>query len=539
MLIVFAAQHLTVLLLCLAATAGAGTLAIGKHEPLALRTAVGIALWAHACFFLAAAGLLRAEALLVLALAALAVRVPRPRTLLLLGGALLSLGLYFTKALYPPHAFDETLYHLSFMRAFAQQQGLVVVPTLRFPVFPVLHELSSVPPFLLLGDSGTHLVALVQCIVTAALLVTWAGEHHPRARWLAAAMFLGSPLIVELATILYVEMALILFVTAGFYALDRKRYALAGLFLGSACSVKYLGVYFAAVALLILLVRRATRTRAAAAFAGACTAAALPMTLWIFSQTRDIVFPYLRATIWTPAPPAPMTLLERATRIGTLVWDVTFARERTGLQPPVTPVLVLLIVLAIVGAMRETRYRVLLLLSSVYVIVYTFLPPDSRYLVPLLPLFSIAAAVELARRWPHATRIAAVIAIAPGLAYAGYRLARHGVPPATPAQERAWLEQRVPEYRGLQRAGGERLYACGGEQLRAYAEGKLLGDHTGVYAFARVLNGADTTAAIAERLRRIDVRYYLVAKRHCAKPTVDGGMDLVYEDRGAQLWRVR
>jgi hypothetical protein len=39
-------------------------------------------------------------------------------------------------------------------------------------------------------------------------------------------------------------------------------------------------------------------------------------------------------------------------------------------------------------------------------------------------------------------------------------------------------------------------------------------------------------------MRRIDARYYLLAKRVCIPPQANGGMDLVYEDEAAQLWRV-
>jgi hypothetical protein len=524
-LIAFAAQHLAVLLLCLAAANGAGRLVFGRRESAALTTALGIAIWAHACFFLGIAGFLRGEVLLVLALTALAARATRKELVFVL--ALLPLALL---ALYPPHAFDETLYHLPFVRAFAAHGGMAVLPTLRFPVFPVLHELLAVPPFLLLGDTGTHLVALVEFVAIVLLLATWAAEYHPRAGWLAAAMFIGSPLVIELATVLYVEMALTLFVVAGFYALDHRRYVLAGLFLGTACSVKYLGAHFAVAALPIL----ATRFRATAVYALACAAAALPMTIWIFVHTRDVVFPFGGHTVWAhPHQPPDFTRLPR------LLWDVTFARDRVGLQPPVTPFLIALVLLVLAGALRDTRTRILIMLSAVYVGVFVFLPPDSRYLMPLLPLFSVAAAVELARRWPRIITFAAILAIAPGLAYAGYRVVKQGTPPATNAGQRAWLERRVPEYRALRRAGAEPVYVCGGERLKAYAEGELLGDFTGPWSYQRVLAGADGTTAIAARMRRIDARYFLVAKHHCPSPRADGGMDLTYEDQSAQLWRVR
>ncbi|CAN0514508.1 unnamed protein product, partial [Phaeothamnion confervicola] len=44
-------------------------------------------------------------------------------------------------ALHPPLAFDETLYHMPFVRDFARAGGLVFLPNLRFPAFATPHEI--------------------------------------------------------------------------------------------------------------------------------------------------------------------------------------------------------------------------------------------------------------------------------------------------------------------------------------------------------------------------------------------------------------
>ncbi|HEV7517719.1 MAG TPA: hypothetical protein VGR07_15575, partial [Thermoanaerobaculia bacterium] len=64
----------------------------------------------------------------------------RPRVAVAALGALL-LGLpLFVLALYPPTAFDATLYHLPDARAFARAGALPFLQELRFPVFPQLDE---------------------------------------------------------------------------------------------------------------------------------------------------------------------------------------------------------------------------------------------------------------------------------------------------------------------------------------------------------------------------------------------------------------
>jgi hypothetical protein len=498
-------------------------------------------MYGHALFLLGILGQLRAVPIAIVTLAALVALLvipgPRPpRSLALarddIAGALPFLPLLLL-ALYPPLAFDETLYHLPFVHAFARDGTLRFLPDLRFPVFPQFHELLCVPPFLLAGDTATHLVALVEIALTAALLVA----RNRNAGWLAAALFLGSPLVVHLATITYVDAALALFVTAGFFALDRERYALSGFFFGTACCVKYLGGYFAVAALVIVIVRATDRRRGAALFALACAAAALPTTLWIWIKSGSPIFPFFGSSLW--ALPSRPHLGVGARLLGMLrvPWDVTFARERMDFQPPVTPFLLAALALIVAAAWRrDSRARWLLVLSAGYVAILSFFPSESRYLMPLLPLVSIAAAMIVAARWPRMVLPLAVLVLAPGLAYAGYRIALLGVPPVTQAQREAWLIRQVPEYAALLHAGKERVYVCGAEQLKGHAAGELLGDFAGPYSYGRVLAGR---GEIAGRLRAIKVRYLLVDKRVCPPLRAPEGMELVYEDGAAQLWRVQ
>jgi hypothetical protein len=489
---------------------------------LPLRSALGLAIWAEALFLLAAIGQLRAWPIVVLAVLSVvgclwSLRHPPPTT----DNRQFLLLLFFVPivvlALHPPLAFDETLYHLPTIRALATSGQLRYVADLRFPVFPQLQELLCVPVYLLAGDTATHLVSLAEVLITGALLLEWGG-------WLAAAFFLGSPIVVHLATIGYVDAALTLFVTAGFYCIHREKSALAGFFLGVACGVKYLGGYFAAAALLYLLIRQ---RRSAWKFAIACAAAALPTTLWIVIETGNPVFPFFDLRYTSPhlfGFHVPWRVL----------WDVTFARARVNFEPPMTPLLIPAVLVVIVAAFRDARARAIAVLCFGYLALFAVLPQDTRYLVPLLPLIAIVIAASLPyRRW------LVWLAIAPGVLYCGYRLTVIGLPPATAAQRDAYLARRVPEYRAVTRAGDGTIYVCGGEQLKAYAKGKLLGDFFGAYAYVHVLDHRSDTASIGAQLRGIHAGYYLVAKRVCTPPHPTGGMDLVYEDRAAQLWRVQ
>ncbi|MEA2239998.1 MAG: hypothetical protein QOC81_4722 [Thermoanaerobaculia bacterium] len=546
MLVLFFAKYAAILALLLITAVAAGTLVVGGEDGLAFRAAVGLALCGHACFLLAAIGQLRAIPLIALMAAALTGGAMRFRGIEWLAASRIGVCAVvivplFVFALYPPLAFDETTYHLRFIRSLAHHGALRFLPDVRFPVFPQLHESLCVPLFLLGGDTATHLVALAEAVVTAALLVAWGSRHDTRAGWLAAAFFLGSPLVTSLATITYVDAALALFVTAGFYALDRERFGLAGYFLGTACSVKYLGGYFAVAALIIVLVRTAGRRRNAGAFMIACAAAALPVTTWIFVTTHNPVFPFFGSSLWVVPPESPISLGGRAIRVLRVSWDVTFARYRTNYQPPVTPLLIPIVAIVAIAAIRDRRARWVAALCAGHVMIFTFLPQDSRYLVPLLPLLSITAALSIAAtRWARASALIALVAVLPGVAYAGYREALLGLPPpATESQRAEWLGEHAPGYRAVVRAGNARIYVCGGERLKDYASGELLGDFNGPFSFDRILGGAHDSAAIAQRLRSIRAAYFLVVKSNCAPPAATGGMVLTYEDAVSQLWLVQ
>src|SRR5207253_1971344 len=122
------------------------------------------------------AGLLRPWTLITIAAMAviLLLRFSAPPREIVL--SLIVLALLSILALYPPIAFDETLYHLPFVRAIAQTGAINFFTDIRFPAFPQLHELLCVPVFLLFGDTATHFVAVAELLLLAGVLVAWPEE---------------------------------------------------------------------------------------------------------------------------------------------------------------------------------------------------------------------------------------------------------------------------------------------------------------------------------------------------------------------------
>lgn len=548
------------------ATIGMALGAIGRLEPVAVAAAAlalhlaGWGVWHEAAAHFAA------------------FRATGPRGALALGAAILALpSLVLT--LYPPLAFDETLYHLPFSRTFLETGSLPFVPELRFPVFPAISELLGAELLAFGSDAATHFVAWIATFVTAALLWSWGRRMDgggPTVRGaLAAALWLGQPLVTYLSGTAYVEPLLALFVTASAYALWLARsgapriwLALSGLFAGAAAATKYQGLFFvAAFALIALTGRPATAPRRRFAdfvlFSALALAALAPSYGRIIAHTGNPVFPFLSGVFgeneWTPKrfrtltgdlPPSGERwemLADTAGRLATLPWDVVARRERVGALPPLSPVYLLALPLLPIAALRRLRRRrrrrdsaavprsspaastaIAPLVGAVLVFIplTLLLPPDVRYLVPALPVLGLAIAAAVApaltHRGPRPTIAIALLVLLPGWAYGLYRLAILGCPPASPEAREAFLEKTLPYYSAVEFVNqrlrpGERVYGLDLEEARYYVRAPFDGEQFGPRRFAVLLEDLHDGGALARRLSSWGDSY-LIVDRGTAPP---------------------
>lgn len=574
----FVLAHLLALVLLGLSAWGAGTLVTrplsrsGTAGLLPIRIAAGLAVSGAALFAAGSAGALRpAASLLLVALASCAgiaalrdLRSEAPASRGVVVAVALAAAPVFALALYPPIAFDETLYHLPTVERFAVTGGLPFIDHLRVPVFPHLDEVLRVPLFQLGGDVATHLLSIVATLVTAGLMIAWfAGRGDEPAGWVAAALFCSSPLVVQLATTGYVEALLTMFVAASFFALDRwfatgatAWLVAAGVFAGSAASVKYLGLFWVGVVALIVFVRGEARWRSATIVALAAVAAMTPWYGRILWHTGNPIFPFASgifgSTAWDIVPASPRTLGERILAFVRLPWDLMFARARTGYQPPLSPFLAALAPLVVARAFRNRLTSLLAITVAAWCAVWIWLPPDARYLEPALPLAGVAGALalrELANRFAIGSRrafaIAALVIVLPGVAYAAYRIARSGAIPVDAASRDAWLERRIPEYRAIAFLNGRSdrstvAWLCGGEQLAYHFRGELIGDLSGPARFEFARDARDE-AELDRRAGALGARYLVVVKGQCAVPALGAVRQgsrfaRIYDDERVTVW---
>ena len=567
----------------------------GRLERAAVATALGLALTAHGLVLLGFAGLLRPLPLLLLAAAVLAAGAPVGRELLgdlrglsarsaagRTGAALLALAPLAVLPLYPATAFDATLYHLPFARAFIESGGVPFLPDRRVPVFPQANELlfAAVLPFG--GDVAAHGVQLLATLLTALLLVAWARTAWPSwgsSGWLAAALFLGNPIVVHLAGTGYVEPGLTLFVTASLFSLDRWRQAggwawlaLAALFGAMAADVKYLGLYFLGMAGLIVALTGwrsrplRTRLRDTLLFLAVAAAFLAPWYLRIYLHTGNPLFPFLPGVFghgpWDAVHGSGEPLLSRLARWLRMPWDLVFERARYNQQPPFSPLYLAAVPAVALVGLRLARVWGLLVIAGLYSLLFLWLPPDGRYLVPILPLASLAVAGSVSaaiERWQGFAprRLFAALALLcflPGWLYAGYRVARQGPPPLTAIEREDYLTRRLPVYPAIaalnrELGRGYVLWAWRAENMAYFADGRFLGDWFGPASFAHVQAAAPDAESLHRELRRLGATHLLLPARgldgrEIAPPVPEDEafrrwFALVYQDRHARVYALR
>ena len=584
-----------------------------RAESAALGGAVGLAALGYAAFLLGLLGWLTAGA--ALALLAGALLWSRAEAVALLGDLVAPLRrrgaagageragrrlLVFAPvllpmlvlALYPPTGFDALNYHLPYARAFVEHHALVVVETVRLPVFPQLNELLFALLLLLVDDVAAEAVQLLPTLLVALLVAGWAGRAGGRRSGpRAAALWLGNPLVVWMSAQGYVDLGLTLFVVAGFYCLERWRTGgggrfatLGGALLGAACGVKYLGII---AAVLGICHTRAgppgSRRRAALAVGLAALLVAAPWYVRIAQVTGNPVFPFLRGVFgtnerWRPpavtaVPPAtggPEGWTARAGERGrkwardglwvvTVPFTVTWAREMYNRQAPLSPWTVVLVAAALWQARHDRRLAWLVAGCGAYVVAIAWFPHrDLRYLLPPAAAVAAGGAVALAplvsrllRRLgpldPGGRKIEALVLLAflgPGAFYGCYKVWERGPPPITPAAREAFLARWVPGYQAVARLNrwhGDDyvVYGLPFEPVRYYARGRYLGDMHGLYSFRRVAPLLGEPARLHEALRGWDVGYLLLGRD--AASTVEGRSPCfaaVYRDAEAVLFRL-
>ncbi len=442
-------------------------------------------------------------------------------------------------ALYPPTGFDSLNYHLPFTAAFAESGRLVIVDTLRFEVFPQLVELVMVVPFLLLGAEAAVACLLVPTLAVATLVARWASLRAGRSSaHVAAAIWLGGPLVVWLSSQAYVDHTLTLFVVAGLFCIDRYRtqrapgwLALSGWLLGAACATKYLGLPWAGMGLLsaAAVATPSRRVRLVAIFALSAALGAAPWYIRIAAETGNPVYPVFdelfasgdrghtsghparEPTSTSATGPRPLTARLNSGSLGVVIlpFTATWIRGLFDFQAPASPWTLPLLIGSfwVARRCRFARWLVLLVLGYGLSLLTAF-RLDPRFLLPVTGLLAVTGAVAIRPLWattllelPATWRrrmgrrrletLLFVLLVGFGPAYGIYKVIEHGPPPTSDHERIRYLRTWIPGYDAVislndAHGGDYTAFGLELEKARYFAHGRYLGDYHGRYRYRDV-----------------------------------------------------
>ena len=165
-----------------------------------------------------------------------------------------SLFLAFFTALAPESAWDALVYHLTGPRLFIEAGRIGHFLDLPYLGFPQLAEMQFTLGMLLVGDRVASLLHFGYGVMGLILAVALARQSFgTQAAWLTAAVYLSIPILLELMSDAYVDIALLFYVTAAFYTFIRWRQnrtqpeatswlLLPGVFSGFCAGIKYTAI---------------------------------------------------------------------------------------------------------------------------------------------------------------------------------------------------------------------------------------------------------------------------------------------------------
>ena len=543
----------------------------GRGERIALGSALGLGVLGTASLLLGLLGALSRTAVLTLLAAGVALAVFRRRrreaddadlrpgrgwlrtATIAIGGVAIALA--FARALYPPTAFDATLYHLPMAKAYAAHGRIAPNPDLRFPVFPALGEVLFADAMLLCDDVSAQLVETLFFALLILGVASWATRAggEPAAFW-AVALWIANPVVFSLASVAYVDMGLTAFAFFAVYACARFLESqdpgwalLAGTFAGFAAATKYSGLFFVVLVAGALAVRLALR----ALLVFLASAAASGGIWYVLNAlwTGNPVWPFFGRLFglrfWNPNDVASLFWSLRSYGWGRSPLDLVrlpyrLVFDQPAPQPRVLPLLFVFFPLAAWAAIRRRNLRWPVAASAAFVVFWFATTQQVRFLLPLVPLLAVlgacgmgAAAERVPSAWRRRSRVAVTVGMAllaaAALAFV-LREAWTDLPvPTTVAERERYLERLMsyPFYRDLNQRlhGDDAVYAFHDENMRYYCEGRHLGDWFGPNRYADV--PLTTARDLYDWLRKRGVSYLVVNQRaRVGLPIEDGSSPL-------------
>jgi 4-amino-4-deoxy-L-arabinose transferase-like glycosyltransferase len=487
---------------------------------------------------------------------------------------------FFILPLYPPTTWDSTMYHLAHAKIYVQNHALTFTPYIRYSLFPQIIEMLFTLMLMVYDDVMAQLTQFLMMVLVAIALYAW-GLRFFTARvglW-SAALWLGTPLVIWLSASAYIDIGLTLFVLLGTYAFycwqnsgDNKWLILTAVFCGLAAASKYTGLFFVAIYSLIaaIYLLRRRQFMEIFLFAGVTFIIAVPWYLRGYYYSGNPFLPYFSEIFGHGymSPEDIHGILDEQRSHGInrtfgnlllLPWHLAFNQWLFDTPAPLGFGISLAIPLLIIGILKNYHVRQLSVIAVAYLLFWFFSFQMSRFLLPILPMLSLAAMAIVDHligdriRGCYALQILLIIGptfalLFPGWAYALYIISQNGLPPVTAEQRDAFLSRMLLPYEAISHLntlhGNDYvLYVLYAENMAYFVNGFFLGDWIGPARYSRVLSKFSSGAALYDELKAMNVDYFLYTTHRYRTPLPDDAdfhryFRLIYAKPYVQLYEL-
>ncbi len=342
-------------------------------------------------------------------------------------------------ALAPEIETDALVYHLYIPKVYIQNHRLVYIPYEFRAAFPLGMEMLFTLGMLLRNSVLAKLIHFSLGVLS--LLATYCfGRKYVGGRvgLLAATVFYTVSVVAWSSTTAYIDLGTTFFTTLGIFALvnwwhsRRARWlAVAAIMCGLAMGTKYLGVFGLVILIVGILLKPSftgkrnmlvvLRTIFIYAFVSVLIVSPWLIRNYIF--TGNPIYPLLNNVFKSPLMPPINPTFDRAnfgmgdnvlTKYILSPWNVTLHGERY--RGVIGPIFLTFLPLLLVMRVDKT-IRYLLLLCSVFFILWVISFPIIRYLMPIMPFLSIIVSYVINNvvswgNWGNAVLSTEVMAVA-------------------------------------------------------------------------------------------------------------------------------
>ncbi len=533
-------------------------------EEFSVCAGLGLGTIAFLIFLLGVAGLLYRSVVLLVVAVCVAVSysafphlfrkirstLTRLRARIVVVGAALSLATVPLLALplYPPTAFDSTMYFLASAKIYVHAHQLVLTPYLRLPVLTQLNEMLFVLALLFSDDNTAQAIQMLLLLVVVLSVFAFSRRYFSKeTAWWSTGILLASPMVLFAGVFAYVDVSLLLFGTLAAYAFwnwlssrTRGWLLLCGVFCGFAASTKYPGLFFPCFFGLVTLYMaiRERRYSMPLQIALLTLGIAGPWYARNFYYTRNPVFPFLPAvfgyTFWSAEEVDKFTGVMHGIGFGRgpralllLPWHLAFRQDVFYGAFTLTKVLFLALPLVVVFTVKDGRVRRLAGFAFAFTLFWFFTDQELRYLLPAVPMLTVATAASLqmltravpvVHNWSRHWLATAIVGIA--LVSSGYIFVRDfwrmsGPIPVTRQQRDNYLTIVLPSYPAYKflnelRGDNYRVYALHDTNLAYYADGTFMGDVFGPARSDPIVKNLQDGRALYAELKRLGTDFFLV-----------------------------